>query len=267
MTPNWDPNQYHLFQEFRSRPFWDLVQRIEISNPDLVVDLGCGSGELGLSAAKRWEAGKFIGVDQSGDMISAAEKQANKASRTIPEWSFEVESLTTWEPDEPVNVILANASLQWVSQHVDLFERFHSWLCRDGCLAFQVPGNFDAPSHTILSELRRSPQWSGKLGEGADRTSSVRDPMEYAALLTDLGFEVDAWETTYCHLLSGENPVLEWVKGTGLRPVLEILNSGETGEFLELYGARLIDAYPPRPDGMTPFPFRRIFVVARKKEG
>ena len=133
----------------------------------------------------------------------------------------------------------------------------------DGWLAFQVPGNFDQPSYAILREMMASARWHPLLGD-IELNRQSADPADYAELLAQAGCEVDAWETTYVHILQGEDPVLEWYQGTGLRPVLAALDDGQVADFVAEYGSRLREAYPPRPFG-TIFPFRRVFAVARRR--
>ena len=269
----WDPDQYLVFGDERSRPFVDLVRRIDVESPRRIVDLGCGPGNLTALLSRRWPEATVTGIDSSPEMIEVARAVAEPGRL-----DFEVADLRSWTPDAaldgPVDVIVSNATLQWVPEHLALLDRFVGWLAPGGCLAFQVPGNFRAPSHRLLSELRRDPRWAEKVGEGAERHLEVEDPAGYAVALLDgpVPVRVDAWETTYLHLLTGPDPVLEWVKGTGLRPVLARLDDlgDDSGDdagraaFLAEYGARLRAAYPSRPDGCTPFPFRRIFVVAHR---
>jgi len=164
-----------------------------------------------------------------------------------------------------MDVIISNAALQWVPEHRELLVRWAGGLNPGGWLAFQVPGNFGAPSHVLLRELAGSPRWRERLG-GVLRSDPVSEPAEYVALLAEAGCRVNAWETTYAQILPGDDPVLEWVKGTALRPVLTALgtDSAEAAEFLDDYRALLREAYPAAPYG-TVFPFRRIFVVARRE--
>ncbi|MBO3750787.1 trans-aconitate 2-methyltransferase [Streptosporangiaceae bacterium NEAU-GS5] len=245
----WDPNVYTRYADERSRPFFELVGRVAAENPGEVVDLGCGTGELTATLAERWPEARIRGVDSSAAMIAKA-----PAGDRL---SFAVQDARDWrgEPD----VIVSNALLQWVPEHRDLLEHWVSWLPADGWLAFQVPGNFDAPSHRIIRELCRT-RWKEELADTV-RDAPVGDPIDYHGRLTALGCAVDAWETTYVHLLPGS--VLEWVKGTALRPMLDRLTPEQQAEFLADCGRMLDEAYPARPYG-TPFPFRRVFVVARK---
>ena len=173
---------------------------------------------------------------------------------------FVAGDIASWRPEAAVDVLFSNAALQWVDGHLDLLGPLASTLAPGGWLAFQVPGNFGAPSHTLLADLRRSARWRDQLGDGAVRLGS-HDPAVYLDRLARLGARVDAWETTYLHVLSGDDPVLEWVKGTALRPVLAQLDEADAGEFLAEYGALLREAYPRRDYG-TVLEFRRIFVVA-----
>jgi trans-aconitate 2-methyltransferase len=253
----WDAKQYERFAADRARPFHDLAVRIGASEPGYVVDLGCGTGETTATLLDRWPNARITGVDGSAEMLVDADRYA------VPgRLDFVHADLRDWQPAEPVDVLLSNATFQWVPEHLDLLPGFVGWLSPGGWFAFQVPGNYRAPAHAILTELRQSPRWRDQVGEGADRHLDVSDPEVYLRTLAGLGCRVDAWETTYLHVLPGEDPVLEWIKGTGLRPVLAALDEADRAEFVGEYAARLRVAFPREPWG-TVLPFRRIFVVAQ----
>jgi trans-aconitate 2-methyltransferase len=247
----WDPDVYTRYADERSRPFFELVGRIAATAPRKVADLGCGTGELTATLARRWPEAEVHGIDSSAAMIA----KAPRGDRL----TFAVQAVADWQGGPDVDVIVSNALLQWVPEHRDLLDRWVAELPQDGWLAFQVPGNFDAPSHQIIRELCRT-RWKDELADTI-RDAPVADPVGYHAQLTALGCEVDAWETTYVHLLPGS--VLEWVKGTALRPMLDRLDAERQAAFLADCGRMLDEAYPPGPYG-TAFPFRRVFVVARK---
>jgi trans-aconitate 2-methyltransferase len=253
----WDPAQYLRFGDERSRPFFDLVGRIGAQRPALVTDLGCGPGQLTMALADRWPAAEIRGVDSSAEMIAAAGQLPRR-----PGLSFTHGDVRDWQPERPVDVIVSNAVLQWVPGHEHLLTRWAGALAPGGWLAFQVPANFDQPSHALMRELASSPRWRPLLADVA-LTRQSADPADYLDLLGRAGCSVDAWETTYLHVLPGEDPVLEWYKGTGLRPLLSALEPGLAEEFAAEYGERMRAAYPRRPYG-TVLPFRRVFVVARR---
>lgn len=254
----WDPGQYQRYADERSRPFFDLLDRVRAKDPGYVVDLGCGPGTLTATLSERWPAAVIEGVDSSPAMIEEA-----RTYETPVRLTFTVGDVAQWRPDRPVDVIVSNATLHWVPGHEDLLPRWVDALKPGGWLAFQVPGNHDAPSHRILGELCRSRRWRDRLGEVGERGVPVAEPAEYLRLLTRLGCAVEVWETTYYHVLKGDDAVLEWVKGTALRPVLAVLDEGERAEFVAEYGARLRSAYPREEFG-TVLPFRRIFAVAER---
>jgi trans-aconitate 2-methyltransferase len=257
MQPIWDPDQYRRYADERSRPFFELTGRIDAKPPARVVDLGCGDGALTATLAARWPGALVEGVDRSPEMIAGA------GERAIPgRLRFSRADVREWRPDGPVDVLVSNAVLQWVPGHADLLGGWVDALAPGGWLAFQVPGNDRAPTHALLDELRAAPRWRERLADAAPGPR-VLEPGEYLARLTALGCAVDAWETTYQHVMAGPDPVLEWVKGSALRPVLSVLDGAEREAFLGAYAARLREAYPPRPFG-TVMPFRRIFVVARR---
>ena len=254
----WNPVNYLEFADERSRPFFDLVARVAAKTPELVVDLGCGPGQLTASLADRWPNATIIGIDSSPAMI---ERAAEHRSERV---TFELEDLRAWRPDRPVEVIVSNAALQWVPDHRALLPGLLGSLSSDGWLAFQVPGNFGEPSHTLLRELAAAPRFAphltGIAWPGADPAETYLDD------LVRLGCRVQAWETTYLHLLEGPDPVFRWISGTGARPVLSALPDPVRAEFESEYRGRLRAAYPSRAYG-TVLPFRRIFVVAQKEAG
>ncbi len=258
----WDPAQYLNFAGERSRPFFDLTSRIAAASPGFVVDLGCGPGQLTASLAARWPDANVLGIDSSAEMIAAAELIDDRELSGRGTLTFSVEDVSDWKPERDVDVIISNAVLQWVPRHLDLLPRWAGWLASGGWLAFQLPGNFDQPSHAVLRELAASDPWRAELSDIQLNRQSA-DPDVYLDLLARQGLAVDAWETTYLHVLSGPDPVTEWYKGTGLRPVLAALEPERATEFLRQYGEKVREAYPAAPYG-TVLPFRRMFVVAHK---
>jgi trans-aconitate 2-methyltransferase len=253
----WDPGQYLRYAGERARPFFDLLARVGADDPGYVADLGCGPGNLTAALAGRWPDAEIVGVDNSPEMIAAAREQAHGRDRL----SFTLGDIRDWRPDRRLDVLLSNAALQWVPGHLDVVRRWPGLLAPGGWLAFQLPGNFDQPTHTVLLDLTRSERWAPLLG-GVRLNRQARSPAEYLDLLAGAGCAVDAWETTYLHVLSGPDPVVQWYRGTGLRPVLAALDPGQAEQFIAEYAERVAAAYPPRPYG-TVLPFRRVFVVAR----
>lgn len=252
----WDPAQYGRYAGERGRPYVDLLARVDCESPRRVVDLGCGPGDLTEALPQRWPDTVIEGLDSSSEMIAVAQARNGRAA-------YRVADVTDWSPDADADVVISNAVLQWVPTHRDLLRRWAGELSPGAWLAFQVPGNFRAPSHQIMRELTLSPHWASLLGDVLRYDDVVAEPEEYATLLLDCGLSVDVWETTYLHLLHGPDPVLEWVRGTGLRPVLAKLDAEDAAQFESEYAARLRTAYPATTHG-TLFPFRRIFAVAHK---
>jgi trans-aconitate 2-methyltransferase len=244
-------------------PAVDVSSAADAGNP-VVVDLGCGPGNLTVSLLDRWPSATIHGVDSSAEMIAEAEKLRSDPA-VAARLTFEVGDVRDWRvPAESIDVIVTNATLQWIPEQLDLLPGFVDALRPGGWLAIQIPGNGDAPSHAILRELAGRPPYA-EYAAGKSLRPDVPGPAEYVEVLSALGCTVDAWETTYSHLLPGDNAVLEWVKGTGARPVLQSLPDGLREQFEAEYGARLSEAYPRREFG-TLLPFRRIFAVARKAE-
>jgi trans-aconitate 2-methyltransferase len=258
----WDPGTYLRFAGERARPFAELTARIDADAPRLVVDLGCGDGSVTATLAARWPGARVVGVDSSPAMLTAAAEHARPGRL-----EFTPGDVRDWRPTEPVDVLVTNAVLQWVPGHGQLVSRWAGDLAPGGWLALQVPGNQAAPTHVLLAELIASPRWAGRVPPGDDPAldpAAVLEPAGYLDLLTGAGLAADAWETTYLHVLTGEDPVLRWVSGTALRPVLGRLAADDAAAFTAEYAAALRAAYPVRPDGTTVLPFRRVFAVGHR---
>ena len=251
-THSWDPDRYLAYADERGRPFVELLARVGADAPGRVVDLGCGPGNLTRLLAERWPAAQVLGVDSSPEMVAAG--------RDLPGVELAVGDVRTWEPTEPVDVLVSNATLQWVPGHLDLLPRLAGHVAPGGWFAFQVPGNFDEPSHTIRRDLAAQEPYAAHTADVDD--PQAQDAATYLDALARLGCEVDAWETTYLHVLTGEDPVFTWISGTAARPTLQALPDDLRPSFEDELKRRLRDAYPVGPAGVV-LPFRRVFVVAR----
>ncbi len=251
----WDPQRYLVFGDERARPFHDLMAVVDAPDPAEVVDLGCGPGNLTATLAQRWPAARVVGVDSSLEMVAAA--------RGVDGIEIVHADLREWNPDRPVDVLVSNATLQWVPDHIALVPKLVDVLSPGGWFAFQVPANFSEPSHVLLQQLADSPRWRDHIGGKRVARPSSHEPDEYLAVLAGLDCAVQVWETTYFHVLPGEDAVLDWITGTALRPILAVLDQAERAEFTSEYGALLRAAYPRRSYG-TVLPYRRIFAVARR---
>jgi trans-aconitate 2-methyltransferase len=254
MPHTWDPDRYLTYADERGRPFVELLARVGADRPDDVVDLGCGPGNLTALLGARWPGARLRGLDSSPEMIETA-------GAAEPGIDFAVADLGDWAAaDDLVDVLVCNATLQWIPGHLDLLPALAGHVRPGGWLAFQVPGNFDEPSHTIRTELAAEAPYQEHT-QGVAVPSS-HDPAVYLEALTALGMTVDAWETTYLHVLTGPDPVFTWVSGTGARPTLQALPDDQRPGFEAEFKRRLRAAYPER-DGRVLLPFRRIFVVGR----
>jgi trans-aconitate 2-methyltransferase len=249
----WDPDQYLRFSQPRLRPAIDLLSRIALEQPQHVYDLGCGAGNVTALLLQRWPAAAITGVDSSAAMLTSAAK-------ALPQVRWQQQSLDQWRADVAADLIYSNAALHWLPDHRHLFPKLISSLKPGGVLAVQMPRNFAAPSHTMIADTVRAGPWRGRL-EFLLKEPPVSEPEFYYALLAPQAQMLDIWETEYLQVLSGEDPVKEWTKGTALIPFLERLDPAEQPEFESAYAQRLRGAYPRRGDGTTLFPFRRLFIV------
>ena len=291
MPDIWAADQYLRFADQRLRPFLDLVERAGASGsgqapPRRIVDLGCGPGNATALLAERWPGAHVLGVDSSPAMIEDA------TTRQIPgRLDFELGDLREWQParasgsaaaadsaassasaasaasaaTDP-DLILANAVLQWVPGHLDVFTRLAGMVSSGGTIGMQVPGNFGSPSHTLLAELAKSARWRDKMPSDLERPAA-HDPEMYLGALERAGLEPDVWETTYLHLVDGETGVSDFVRGTALRPITTRLTQEDAAAFTTEYQALVVEAYPPRQVGgrvTQVLPFRRIFAVGHR---
>jgi len=257
---HWDPNQYLKFEDHRLRPALELFERIPLAAPHIIYDIGCGTGQITRLMAERWPDAKIYGLDNSPEMLAKA-----SAETSTIEW-LEAD-INQWSPAEPPDLIYSNATLQWITDHTTLFPRLAGFVQSGGCLAVQVPLSWGMPSHRLMREtLATGGAHGGSLGTVELRQAVGRKWVEEAEVYYDLleghSNNVDIWETEYLQILSGDDPVYEWVRGTGLRPILNGLGAEEQEQFLAKYQERLRTVYPRRTNGHTLYPFRRLFIVA-----
>lgn len=252
----WDPAQYLEFAEPRLRPAIDLLARVDLATPRAIADLGCGAGNVTRLLSQRWPDASVTAVDDSPEMLAVA-------ARTTPGVRWIGQDLASWSADRPLDLVFSNAALHWLPDHPALFPHLLRQLAPGGQLAVQMPRNFHAPSHTLLADTVREGPWAARLTPLL-RTAPVGEPADYHAMLSPLADRLDIWQTEYLHVLHGPDPVKAWTKGTVLKPLLDALDAPARAVFEADYAARLRRAYPPGPRGETLFPFRRLFVVARR---
>jgi trans-aconitate 2-methyltransferase len=256
--PSWNADQYLKFANERTQPARDLLARIAIDKPRTAIDLGCGPGNSTALLAERWPNAAITGLDSSSAMIRAAEHD-------YPGRGWQVGDIADWAagPENIFDVVFSNAALHWLPDHRKLYPALLRHVAPAGALAVQVPMNLDAPAHTAMRELAATPAWACLLPPGGVREWHVHHPSLYYDLLSPLAARLELWETEYLHVMENTAAIVEWYKGTGLRPFLDALPSdAERENFLADYADRLEDAYPAQPDGRVLFPFRRFFLVA-----
>lgn len=253
--PTWDPSQYLKFADHRLRPALDLLARTPLQAPRSIYDLGCGPGNITRLLAERWPGAAVTGVDSSPDMLAQARRDA-------PAITLQQADIATWSPSAPADLLFTNATLHWLDDHARLLPRLALQLAPGGVLAVQMPRNHNSPSHVLIEETAAHGPWVARLADIRRVYRSVESAESYYRILAPLTRQLDIWETQYLHVLTGDNPVVGWTKGTALRPYLDALEEPERAAFLDAYAARIAAAYPPQPDGSTLLPFNRIFIVA-----
>ena len=252
----WSARTYSTFEQERTRPVRDLVAAIPVQDALTAIDLGCGPGNSTEVLAERFPQARVTGLDSSDDMLAAARER-------LPSLSFELADIGQWRPVGTFDVILANASLQWLPDHATLYPHLVRQLNPGGCLAVQTPDNLEEPAHRLARQVAGEGPWAAKTG--AVRHPDRHDAAFYHQLLKPHCQAVDVWRTTYFHpLAGGHGAVVEWFKGSALRPYMAPLDEREKAAFLARYLAVITEAYPLLPDGTVLLPFPRLFIVASR---
>lgn len=251
----WSATQYTKFEDERTRPVRDLIAGIPNADAKSAVDIGCGPGNSTELLQARFPGAVVSGIDSSADMIAAARKR-------LPAIRFETADISTWTDPGPFDAILANAVLQWVPDHDTLFPALIAKLSAGGTLAVQVPNNAAEPAHILMNEIAAAGPWAAKFAGGV--RFHRNDANWYWGLLHGRVTRLDIWRTTYFHPLGGATAIVEWFKGSGLRPYLDRLEAGERADFLARYQEGVAAAYPAFPDGTVLLPMPRLFIVATR---
>jgi trans-aconitate 2-methyltransferase len=262
----WSARQYVQFEDERTRPVRDLLAALPAIDARSVIDLGCGPGNSTEMLAARFAGAAVSGFDSSADMIAAARQRLPRVRfelADVERWAYERDAGSGGYGAALFDVILANAVLHWVPDHAKLFPALAAKLAPGGALAIQMPDNLDEPAHRLMREIAADGPWAAKLTAAAAARPPMPTADRYYEILSEAGCRVDIWRTTYYHALSGgAGAVVEWFKGSGLRPFLAPLGDQEREEFLTRYRSAVAGAYPVNPDGGVLLPFPRLFIVA-----
>ncbi|WP_223636034.1 trans-aconitate 2-methyltransferase [Corallococcus sp. EGB] len=255
---DWSAAQYTRFEDERNRPIRDLLARVPTADVKRAADIGCGPGNSTELLRARFPQASVSGMDSSPDMLAAARKR-------LPDVRFDLGDIAAWSDPGPYDVILANAVLQWVPDHSTLLPALLRKLTPGGSLAVQMPDNLEEPSHRLMRETASEGPWAARLGGAASARTARNEADWYFRVLSEAGATVDIWRTTYFHpLTGGAGAVVEWFKGSGLRPFLEALDAGEKTDFLARYQEGIARAYPALSDGTVLLPFPRLFFIATR---
>jgi len=252
---DWSAEQYLKFEDERTRPARDLLAQIPVSEPQRVVDIGCGPGNSTELLVRRWPNAKIMGIDTSAGMLRQARER-------LPQQTFVEANIAHWVPKQGTDVLFANAVFQWVPGHLRQLQRLLEALPRGGVLAVQMPDNLAEPTHVLMREVAQEGPWKDQLSETVRLRDELPSPQVYYDALRPLSTHVNLWHTIYHHVLTDASAIVEWVKGTGLRPFLDPLDATERTEFLHRYLSRVAMNYPPQADGKVLLRFPRFFFVA-----
>lgn len=253
----WSPSLYTKFEDERTRPARDLLAQVPLADINRAIDLGCGPGNSTELLIERFGAAGVSGLDGDTNMVEAARKR-------LPDTTFTQADLATWVPDQPYDLMFANAVFQWLPDHLDIFDRLMDGLAPGGVLAIQMPDNLEEPSHMLMEETAHAGPWRGAFEQASTRRAALPSPSVYYDRLIGKSARLDIWHTIYNHPMNGPQAIVEWLKSTGLRPYLEKVGPQYQAEFLEDYAARIAKAYPMLGDGKVLFRFPRMFMVAVK---
>lgn len=260
---DWNPALYRRFEDERTRPAAELLARVPsvggASRATFAVDLGCGPGNSTELLVRRFPQARVLGVDNSASMLVSARER-------LPGTEFTEADIAAWTPaaGQAPDLLFANAALQWVPDHAELLPRLFGLLAPGGVLAIQMPDNWQEPSHRLMRDVARDPAWATQIGDAERLRTPLLGIGRYYDLLAPLAAEVDVWHTIYQHRMAGPAAIVEWLRGTGLRPFVDRLSDAQRAGFLAEYERRIDAAYPLRADGQRLLAFPRLFIVARK---
>lgn len=254
-TASWSASQYVKFEDERTRPARDLLAQVRLSEPVRIADLGCGPGNSTELLAERWPGAELTGIDSAPDMLAAARSR-------LPDCRFVEADLAAWMPEAPYDLLFANAVFQWIPDHVAALQRLFAALPAGGVLAVQMPDNLGEPTHRLMEAVARSPAFANAFSGQELRRPALPEPRDYFDALMPSAAHVDVWHTVYNHPLADAAAIVEWVKGTGLRPYLGAIPEPMRRDYLEAYREAIAAAYPPMADGRVLLRFPRLFIVA-----
>lgn len=254
---DWNPSLYLRFEDERTRPARDLLDRVPLATIAHGVDVGCGPGNSTELLAERWPGSDILGIDTSESMLAEAQKH-------LPSARFEKGDATSWQAGRAPDLIFANAVMQWVPGHAALLPRLLAQTAPGGALAVQMPDNLEEPSHRMMRETAVLGPWASKIADGGRIRERILPAEDYYNLFAGQASLIDIWRTTYYHVLDDAAAIVSWVRATGLRAFLDPLDPADQPAFLEDYTARIAQAYPPRADGKVVLAFPRIFIVVQR---
>jgi trans-aconitate 2-methyltransferase len=256
----WDVALYLKFERERVRAATDLLARVPTLTPRRVIDLGCGPGASTHLLQTRFSDADVTGVDSSERMLASAKAR-------LPKLHFEKRDISAWRPTTPPDIIFANSSLQWLPDHHELTPRLYALIAEGGSLAIQMPDNRQEPSHALMRMVAADGPWVDRLLPIAKTRAVIGAYSDYYRWLRPLGAKLEIWQTTYIHVLDGVGELVDWFRGSGLRPFLNPLDESEREQFIARYMDELAAAYPSEPDGRVLFLYPRLFIVATKPGG
>ena len=254
----WSAQQYLKFEDERTRPARDLLAQVPLERVLNGYDLGCGPGNSTELLTDRYGVNVITGIDSDDDMLE-------KAADRLPTTRFGKADLSQWKPAQKADLLYANAVFQWVPDHLTVLSQLMDQLESDGVLAVQMPDNLQEPTHRAMEETGANGSWKDAFSDGRLRRKPLPAPSDYFDALTPKSTRVDVWHTIYNHPMKDAESIVEWVKGTGLRPYLTAVGEENREAFLTDYTRRIKAAYPPMADGRLLLRFPRLFVVAVKK--
>ncbi len=254
---DWNPALYRRYEDERTRPAHDLLGRVPLASAALAYDLGCGPGNSTELVAARFPDARVVGIDNSQSMLAAARER-------LPQLVFEMGDIAAWQPAAPPQLIFANAALHWVPMHEELLPRLLDMLAPGGVLAVQMPDNHEEPTHRLMRELAGEAPYAQAIGDVSHLRADLLSPQGYYDLLAPRAARIDIWRTIYQHPMDSPRAIVDWVRGTGLKPFIDRLSAELCSGFLAEYERRIGQAYLARTDGRRLLAFPRLFIVATR---
>lgn len=252
----WNAELYGKYGKERLQPSLDLLARVDHLKPKRILDVGCGSGMSTAPLAAHWPDAAITGADKSEEMLCVARKALPDVTFVRFDCSKPLDGLGKFD------LVFSNAFIQWIKNQEEFFENAFSVLNKGGAFAIQIPMFDDMPASRCISDSEHI--FPDNFLDIDDERHVIHTLKEYYGMAMRTFGNALMWQTDYYHKMQSHESILEFLKGSALRPYMERLDESDREAFMQRVLGNLVAAYPREEDGSLLFTFKRLFIVAYK---